>query len=63
MFTKDELDLDTVTASIVNALPKLDLFEQRLSIELYRLLDSVVSSAEICRRKLTCTTQLLPALQ
>uniref|UniRef100_E6PXT6 Alkylmercury lyase (Organomercurial lyase) n=1 Tax=mine drainage metagenome TaxID=410659 RepID=E6PXT6_9ZZZZ len=38
MFTKDKLDLDTVTASIVNALPKLDLFEQRLSIELYRLL-------------------------
>jgi alkylmercury lyase len=38
MFTKDKVDLDAVTASIVSALPKLNLLEQRLSIELYRLL-------------------------
>src|SRR6266516_1628948 len=38
MVTNPKADLKSVTASIVGALPKLDLFEQRLSLELYRLL-------------------------
>ncbi len=38
MMTHDEADLDTMAANIVSALPKLDSFEQRLSLELYCLL-------------------------
>src|SRR6266851_6703282 len=38
MITNDKVDLDDVAASIVGVFPTLDLFEQRLSLELYRLL-------------------------
>jgi len=38
MLTNYTVDLDAIAASFVNALPKLDSFEQRLSLELYRLL-------------------------
>jgi alkylmercury lyase len=38
MITHHRIDLDTAAASIVSGLPKLDSFEQRLSLELYRLL-------------------------
>ena len=38
MLTNYNVDLDVMAASFVNALPKLDSFEQRLSLELYRLL-------------------------
>ncbi len=46
MITHDRIDLDTVAASIVSALPKLDSFEQRLSLELYRLLAACGRSPE-----------------
>jgi alkylmercury lyase len=36
--TKRHIDLDEVAASIVGAFPTLDVIEQRLSLELYRLL-------------------------
>jgi len=38
MLTNYKVDLDAIATSFVNALPKLDSFEQHLSIELYRLL-------------------------
>jgi alkylmercury lyase len=38
MIANDKVNVDAVTAHIVDALPKLDLFEQRTSLELYRLL-------------------------
>jgi alkylmercury lyase len=36
--TRDKTNLDELAASIVNAFPSLNVFEQRLSLELYRLL-------------------------
>jgi len=38
MITNDKVDLDDVAARIVGVFPALDVFEQRLSLELYRLL-------------------------
>jgi len=38
MATNAKIDLDVLATSIVGVFPKLDLFEQRLSLELYRLL-------------------------
>ncbi len=38
MITNHKIDLDGVAASIVGSFPTLDLFEQQLSLELYRLL-------------------------
>ncbi len=38
MITNGKVDLDKVATSIVGLFPSLDLFEQRLSLELYRLL-------------------------
>src|SRR6266852_3847879 len=38
MITTGKVDLDDVAKSIVGLFPTLDLFEQRLSLELYRLL-------------------------
>ena len=38
MATEHKFDLDRVAASIVGVFPTLDLFEQRLSLELYRFL-------------------------
>jgi alkylmercury lyase len=38
MITNDRINLDDVAASIVNAFPTLDAFEQHLSLKLYRLL-------------------------
>jgi alkylmercury lyase len=45
-------DLDTISASIASVFPKLDVFEQRLSIELYRLLAAghPVSAASLAAR-------------
>ncbi len=40
MTTNDRMNLDEVAASIVRAFPPLDVFERRLSLELYRLLAS-----------------------
>src|SRR6266436_8090190 len=48
MITKDKINLDEVAASIVGAFPTLDVFEQRLSLELYRLL----AAGEAVRREL-----------
>jgi hypothetical protein len=36
--TKDKIDLDEVAGRIIQSFPTLDPFEQRLSLELYRLL-------------------------
>lgn len=38
MPTKAKIDLNTLAAKIVGAFPKLDTFQQRLSLELYRLI-------------------------
>ena len=38
MTTNDRMNLDEVAASVVRAFPPLDVFERRLSLELYRLL-------------------------
>jgi hypothetical protein len=38
MTAKDKIDLDEVAARIVRVFPTLDSFEQRLSLDLYRLL-------------------------
>ena len=38
MTTMGKVKLDDLAASIVRCFPTLDLFEQRLSVELYRLL-------------------------
>ena len=38
MATDAKIHLNALAGSIVAAFPKLDLFEQRLSLELYRLL-------------------------
>lgn len=38
MTANERVDLDAVAASIVSALPRLNSFQQRLSLELYRLL-------------------------
>ena len=45
-------DLETVTASIVGVFPKLDVFDQRLSLNLYRLLAAghPVSAASLAER-------------
>src|SRR5260370_31294603 len=38
MAKEHKVDLDRVATSILGAVPTLDLFEQRLSLELYRVL-------------------------
>ena len=38
MITNDRVDLNAVTASVMSVLPRLDSTQQRLSLELYRLL-------------------------
>jgi alkylmercury lyase len=52
MIANDKVNVDAVTAHIIDALPKLDLFEQRMSLELYRLLalGQPVSRAMIAER-------------
>jgi alkylmercury lyase len=38
MMTKNRINLEDLATSVVGAFPKLDAFEQRLSLEIYRLL-------------------------
>ena len=38
MITNRKVDLDEVAKSILGIFPQLDLFEQRMSLELYNLL-------------------------
>jgi hypothetical protein len=51
-------NLDDIAASIVGCFPKLDLLEQRLSLELYRLLTEgqAVPRASLAERLIPCET-------